>query len=201
MPKILSKTGDSLADVYDVEGSIAGVDELLSEEINLVHEMGGTAFSERLSTRMFSISSGAIAQSIAFNVNFSENENARVLGVQVITTTEARVSHVQVSITSPPGVDNQECPIWGWESTKDTFRSLSMLVGGAIVSRDVLVPAFSLLPNLLVGPDSPRSAQTLTIRGAATAFGAGTVTIQALLYLAFPQTAGLSSRGLPLPGW
>lgn len=202
MSKILSQTGVSLADVYDVKGSIVGVEELDAEAVKTVHEMGATIFSERLSTRIVSIPSTAIAQTITFNVNFTATETSRVLGVQVVADDATRVARVQLSITSPPAADNAEVPIFYWSAADDVLRRQNILIAGVVGSFDVMVPATPInVPNLLVGFDSPRPASTLSMRGLSTTFGAGTVAIQALIHLAFPQTEGLSSHGLPLPGW
>ena len=45
MVKILSQAGISLADLYNVEGSIAGIEQLDTRELPIVHEMSGTIFS------------------------------------------------------------------------------------------------------------------------------------------------------------
>ena len=201
MSKILAKSGDSLADVYDVEGSIAGIDDLVSREVNLVHEMGATIFSERLAGRMLDISSGAILQNIQFDVNFSVSVTSRILALQVVTTSSTRLNRVQVSITSPPSLDNSDVPIWVWDSN-DGFRFANVLTAGALASINILVPAMTpQIPTLLVGQDSPRQVSTITLRGLTTGFGAGNVTTRLILYVAFPQLGGVSSRGLPLPGW
>ena len=67
MPKILAQAGISLADVYDVEGSIAGTDELLSEDVSLVHEMGGHMMSERCRSFVVTLATGDQIQ----NANFA----------------------------------------------------------------------------------------------------------------------------------
>jgi len=202
VPKILGKAGDSLADVYDVKGSIAGVEELLSQDVSLVHEMGGVLFSERLSSRVVALASGSIAQSLAFNVNFSFGENSRILALCVITDNVARLNDVQISLTSGPAVDNTEVPIFAWNDANDLSTGINVLLAGSVASRAMLIPATDMqIPNLLVGSDSPRPLTTMSMRGDTTAFGAGTTITTALIYVAFPQVQGLSSRGLPLPGW
>ena len=201
MGKILSKSGDSLADVYDVKGSIAGIEELLSKDVNLVHEMGATIFSERLSGRILSITTGAILQDTQFDVAFSFSETSRLLGLQVVSTSPSRISRCQVSITSGPSFDNTDLPIFIWDSTLGS-RAINVLIGGALQVLSILIPAQAqLIPNLMLGFDSPRPSSTITMRGLTTGFGAGNVTITALVYVAFPQLGGVSSRGLPIPGW
>ena len=165
MAKILSQSGDSLADAYDIEGSIAGIDNLLSEEVNLVHEMGATIFSERLSSRILSISAGAISQSSSLDINFSVNEMSRLLGIQVLTSAAARLSIVQVSITSPPAVDNSDMPIFVWDGGGDSFRTARLLINGSFQTLELLLPGnVPLLPNLLIGPNSPRPAATISLQ-------------------------------------
>jgi len=200
-PKVLSKSGDSLADVYDVVGSIAGIEELLSQEVQLVHGMGETIFSERLSGQMVALSSGALAQSLTWNVNFSFPEHSRVLAMAVVSNVAGRVDNAQVSILSGPAVDNMEVPVWAWDNAGQNL-TCRVLIGGAVVTVNMLISEMiPVIPNLLVGQDAPRPASAISFRGGTTAFGAGTVETQVLFYLAFPQVAGLSSRGLPVPGW
>lgn len=201
MGKILSKSGDSLADVYDVRGSIAGVEELLSEEINLVHEMGATIFNERLSARMVLLTTGAIAQNVKWNVNFSATETSRILGVVVLSSSPAEVNRAQLSVTSPPALDNTDVPFFVWAAGEPT-QVIDVLIDGTVEGLQALLPATPAnVPNLLIGFDSPRAAATLSFRGSMTAFGAGTAVVRAIVHLAFPSRSGLSSRGLPIPGW
>jgi len=205
MPKILSKSGDSLADVYDVVGSIAGVEELVSHDVNLVHEMGGTIQSERLRTRIFEIATGAIAQDITFAEEFSGLGIARLLGIAVIETGAIpgiRVTRCQVSITSPATIDDSDMPIWYWDTASDGQRPIQMNINGTTTLFNMLVPAQTpLLPNLLVGNVHPGGVWTMSLKGLTASFGAGTTQVFAKLYMAFPEIGGVSSRGLPLPGW
>ena len=197
MAKILSKSGDSLADVYDVQGSIAGMDDLKSEEVNLVHEMGGTIFSERLSAAIFPLTTGAIAQSIAFNTGLLLPQTSRLLGLSVVSNNPGRLVDVSVHITAPL----TELPVFAWVNA-DGQISVRMLISGSVATNFLLRPGSVLqVPNLFIGEDSPLPASTITIRGNTSAFGAGTVTTQAIAYIAFPQIGGLSNRGLPIPSW
>ncbi len=200
--KILSQSGVSLADAYNVEGSIAGVEQLDSEAVKTVHDMGSTMFSERLAGRALVIASGAIAQSATWSVNFSVQPNTRILGIVVAINVTARVLLASLEITSGPADDNTGVPFWYWNDTVDAESQLLVLIAGSIADTLILQPSMvPVLPNLLVGNDSPRPTSTITFRGKTPAFGAGTVTAQALIYLAFPEQQGLSSRGLPLPSW
>lgn len=202
MAKILSRAGASLADVYDVKGSIAGIEDLRSEEVHLTHEMGATIHQERMVAQVLNLSSGAILQSVTFNVNFSFQQTARILALQCISTNGARLTRGQVSITSAPAADNTDVPIWSWDTAVDGTRVIQVMEAGTVTSRTLLRPIDQTqVPNILIGNDSARPASTISIRGISAAFGAGTVTFQALVLVAFAATGGISSRGLPMPSW
>lgn len=201
MVKILSKSGDSLADVYDVQGSIAGIDDLLSKDVNLVHEMGATIFSERLSARVVNLTTGAIAQSTDIETSFVFAETTRLLGIQIASEDASRLAVIQASITSPENVTNNDIPIFVWDATDGT-RTIDILIGGVTESLDLLLPANVVpVPNLMVGAGSLLPSNIISLRGTTTAFGAGTVITRMILYVAFARSAGLSSRGLPIPAW
>ena len=199
--KILSQTGVSLADIYDVEGSIVGVDELDSEAVKTTHEMGATIQSERVIGQILELSSTAVAQSIEWDINFSFAENVRIGAVVVVSTAGSRVEECSLAVTSPPAADNSEVPFWIFDSN-DNNRLVRILVSGSVLARAALIPlaAAVQLPQLLIGQDSRRPTSTLTFRGTSTAFGAGTVTVQAMIYAMFAQAGtGDSSYGLPVP--
>ena len=204
MAKILSKAGVTLADVYDVQGSVAGIDELLSKEVNLVHELGSTILSERLVGTIFAIDATAIAASVTWNVTFfTGNDHARLLGVQVITDQASRIANASLHISeNPPSVT--ELPIWAWEAA-DTEISIQSSIAGTVTARLLLAPnpgTIHNLPNLMVGGTSITPASQISFRGVASAFGAGTVRPQALIYLAHSAGGGTpGNKGLPLPGW
>jgi len=199
--KILAQAGMSLADLYNVEGSIAGVEDLQSRDVNLVHEMGATVFSERLVARQFILESGAIAQNITFNVATTFEENARILAVQIGSNQAARVLRASVSIRADN--DIMDVPIVVWSSVIDGFAACQVLIAGSVVTLEILQPSVqqALLPNLMVGNTQRLPANEIVLRGVTTGFGAGTVQIRGLVYLALPQLGGISSKGLPLPGW
>ncbi len=202
MPKILAKSGDSLADVYDVAGSIAGIDDLISKDVSLVHEMGGTIASERLRGNVVLLLTGDIAQNTTFNVSLSVGPRiTRLLAMQVLVVPVARLTNVQVSITATALLGSNEVPIWCWDST-DSVRAIKILIGGSIADRTLLVPAvIPTIPNLAIGTNQPLPMGTISLRGRTSGFGAGTVETSLLLYTAFPELQGVSSRGLPIPGW
>ncbi len=202
MGKVLSRSGDSLADVYDVAGSIAGIDNLETADVNLVHEMGATLFSERLAGRIITISTGAIAQSITFDDQFTVLETSRILGVQIVTDNPVRIANVQLSVTSPVNINDTDLPLVTWEAGgADTTARVR--VAGTTANMRILQPIAPMgnLPSLMVSAESDSPVTLLSLRGVSTAFGAGTVLIRALIYLGFSQPGGLSNRGLPLPSW
>lgn len=203
-PKVLSQSGISLADSYDVEGSIAGVEELLTRDIILVHEMGSTLFSERASGEIRRVSTGAVAQSTSINVVLTDlpANLTRILGVQVINsvgTSIARIAQgLTVSVRDP--IVGQEMPIWIWDLTVADCRIMDADV---VASFELLrsEPVLTYLPSMLYGPDQPQHVGEVAFRGSTLAFGAGTVELVLLIYISYAQVAGISSYGLPIPAW
>jgi len=206
MVKILSRSGDSLADAYDVEGSIAGIDQLLSREVTLVHDMGGVLFSERLSGRINRGVSGALSQDDDFDVVFSNLVESsgigRVIGLTVFADVVARVGNVSLNLIDP--IDGRETPLFAWDSNEGSVTTRLSDNGGAAANVDVLVPADlggTRPPITILGSDQPRPMDSIAFRGLANSFGAGTVNLTALILVVDPRVEGLSSRGLPIPGW
>lgn len=204
MVKILSQSGISLADVYDVEGSIAGIEQLESGDVTLVHEMGQTLFSERFSTFIRRASSGDIAQNNDFNVLLEDLPGVptRLLGVTVITDVPARVLRANVLVRDPfAGTFGREALVWTWDGVNDI--EVHMVDGAASTLHFALVPSLGLspLPSFCGGKQQPQISNELMLRGRTTGFGAGTVVITALYYIAFSQIGGISSKGLQIPSW
>ena len=199
MVKILSQAGNSLADTYDVEGSIAGIDHLETHELPIVHEMGGTVFSERYSTTIRRAASGALAQSTAINVVLTDLPAVptRLLGVAVLSDVAARIGNLGVMISD----GNREFPVWSYSLNARGIRLIEE--GAAVAQYDILRPDVDLLmlPSMCGGTDQPQIVDQIALRGITTAFGAGTVFVRALYYIAFAQIGGVSSRGLPIPSW
>jgi len=198
--KILSQAGNSLADMYDVEGSIAGIDQLVTSELPIVHEMGGTVFSERLSFGVRRLASSS-AQSLNFILTATDLPRVptRLLGVQVFCNNAARLVRMGVYANNPR--TSQDFPLWVW----DTVNSVSMRIEDNVVvaDLDLLTPVIGATGQASFAGASgqPQSFEDITLRGTTTAFGAGTVAFTALMYLAFAQIRRPSSRGLPVPGW
>ncbi len=204
--KILGQAGTSLADLYDVEGSIAGVERLDSEDVHITHEMGGTILSERLVAQNFQANTGALAASVAWNINVSIlGGHSRILGVQVISNQTDRVANAQLSVTTPPGGGSDDMPIFYWDQGADIEVPIRIMqnavVGTARVLKPTMVP---LLPMLLIGNEGPDGGNegsfVISFRGSTNAFGAGTVVVTFIVYSVQPRR-GLSAKGLPLPSW
>lgn len=207
MVKILSQAGDSLADIYDVEGSIAGIDSLETNELPIVHELGATVFSERISANMRRGTSGGVAASTAWDVemaNFGAGTAVvRILSIAVFVDTTARVDHVTVSVRDV--LNGREVPMFAWDVNQGGVETAVRVreEGAAAAETIMLTPkgANAVLPNLLIGPGQPNEVAEIAFRGITTAFGAGTVVATVIIQQCFAQLRGLSSRGLPVPSW
>lgn len=203
MVKILAQAGMSLADVYNVVGSSAGVEQLESREVSLVHEMGGTLFSERLGSSIRRLTTGDILQTVTFNGTLAGlGANAiRILGISVFADVNARIDRVVVSLRDP--LAGREIPIWVWNTASDAERAMRLLDNaGAVASVFQLVSIAPInVPNLMTGSEQPRRVSEIVMRGITATFGAGTVELILLVHTASSHQGGLNSRGLPIPGW
>lgn len=212
MPKVLAQAGTSLADVYDVEGSVAGVEDLESREVHLFHEMGSTIFSERVRGRVSVLTPGAIAQNLPFDITVVLPPGiSRIHNWMVVDTSAVagRILHCQMSISSISAGDETDCPFWVWELATDRERSCRMQVSGAAIATLIALGQTSGSdrqsgPLMGYGAEQPSPIQAvnqLIFRGRTSGFGAGTAIPSAILYDAFAITVRPSSRGLPVPSW
>lgn len=211
MPKILSQAGNSLADIYDVEGSIAGIDTLETRELPILHEMGATVFSERFRTTIRRITTGAIAQNIDFNIELTNLPAAitRLLGLVVFSDNAGRALRCVVSALSSGSVPQPlEIPIWLWDA--DAANPISTMRyndnGAGVAAMDYMhgLPESVFVPNFTGGSGQTLvqgGVEDIVMRGTTAGFGAGTVTISAVLLLGFTFQGGVDSRGLPIPSW
>lgn len=204
MAKILSKSGESLADAYDVQGSIAGIDELISREVSLVHEMGSTIFSERLNGQILRIATGAVAQNVNFDITVQNLPTTplRVHAVTLFASVQARTSLASVSLRAR-NLD-REVAVLAWDSGFDNEVSWRASDNGAAVGTHILLrPTGGYFPNgpNLMGGGNVEVVNVIMLRGLTSGFGAGTVEIVASVYISFSALAGISSEGLPLPSW
>lgn len=203
MVKVLSQSGNSLADIYDAQGSIAGIDQLETTELPIVHEMGATIFSERVSGFILRATTGNINQDTDWDVIVTDAPTVptRVLGVQLFANDGARVLRSMVALRFEGA--EREFPLYAWDSNESIIQTRMQDDGGTVAVFDLLVTNlnFGQGPSMLIGSQQPQSVGDIAFRGRTTGFGAGTVFIVALLYLSFSAVTGLSSRGLPIPGW
>jgi len=200
--KILSRAGVSLADTYDVQGSIAGVEELDSESVKVVHEMGSTIFAERFSQTIRRVSSGDLAQNITVGFSLTDlpDTASRINGLTLLANPGSRTTRMAVMVTDP--LAGREVVIFNWDGTNED--SILMDDDGSVVNQGVLRadPTYTLLPNMLSGTGAPQSVSDINVRGLTSGFGAGTVEYVLLLHISLASDgSGLSSRGLPLPSW
>lgn len=203
MVKIQGQSGSSLADTYDVAGSVAEIEELVSEQVIVVHEMGATIFAERLRSEIRDLTSGAVAQNLGIDVIFADLPAVpwRILGVVVFVTAD-RVDHCSLNFRDP--VAGREIPFWYWDSAVDRVDDVRFSEpAGGTADQLVLTPTNRpwSLPTFNTGDTPTQAVSQISLRGQTDGFGAGTVTTRALIYLAFPRAGGLSSRGLPVPSW
>ena len=203
MAKILAQAGVSLADIYNVVGSIAGIEELISREVHPFHEMGTTIFSERVSADIIRATSGDILQNTDFDVVLDElgEVPSRLLGVCVLTDAVARLNYAQISVRDP--TTEREIPLFVWDNNESSMVARIQENGAALTNWDYLASPLNgpAVPSMLFSTRQPLDVNEIAFRGRSAGFGAGTVEVVALLYQAGPQLAGLSSRGLPLPSW
>ena len=204
MGKIQSRVGSTLTSVYDIRGGVAGLEELRTQEVGLVHDMAPTIQSERFSSTIRRRTTGDLAQGVVWDELITDLPAgvSRILGVQVFVDTAARSDRVAVMVRDP--VAGREFPIFIWNSTTGIFENVRMVDNdGAPASFPFLIPVEPklFLPSLLVGSDQPQAVPDIAFRGQTPAFGAGTVSHTLIIHLAFAAIGGLSSRGLPVPSW
>ena len=200
MSLIQSQAGKSLADVYDIVGSIAGIEELLSREVSLTHDMASTIFSERMSSSIVATSTGATLQSVAIDTEITNLPATpfRVHGVTVFdsgTNTVARLSNLVVVMRDV--TNTNDAIVWMWDGTVETQR-----LEGGVVAVLMPEPAFAnALPTMGMGGDQPATVPEMFVRGDTPAFGAGSINISIRPHISFSQLEGVSSVGLPIPSW
>jgi len=206
--KILSQAGVSLADVYEIEGSVVGLENLDVGDIQGVHDLGPQIQSERLRTFYVTLATGDILQNIAFEViagGIPDSVN-RILGVQVIFENAGRLDFASLSISD--SVTGNEIPIWVWDKNDDPERRMRWSISGAAVVQDIQCQPLgpSLLPYLITRHGDSGLMPNLIFRGQADGFGAGNMNARCVVALCRPNTGNPgagepSSHGLPIPGW
>jgi len=205
VPKVLAQAGQSLADLYGVAGSIAGVDELESRVVVLFHEMGDVLFSERVAALMQRGTTGNILQTVDYNITFGGHPNTptRILGCTVTADADRILTH-QVSVRD--NVLNTETPFFVFDGVNDPVERIRYDPGtGTIGDHFLLQPGLNLLPTMMMRVGEGDIVPNIVVRGTSTTFGAGNVDVTTILHLARPLelagTGAQSARGLPLPSW
>jgi len=208
--KVLGNAGKTLADIYDVDGSIVDIEELDSASVKTVHEMGGTIFAERIEGHILTASTGDIAQTLGFKATISglaKVPTMRLLGIFVTVDVTSRLLTCSVSIRgqAQAGGLAQEFPIWVWDPSTDgsTETVVRHFLDDTVVNSIALraLPEFTFLPNMLIGFPQPVRANSIAVNGITATFGAGTVDITLMAYMIFPAAPALEGGGLPIPSW
>lgn len=203
MGKIQSRVGVSLSSLYDVRGSIAGLEELRQTEVAVVHEIGATAFSERLGATIRR-RAATFAQSATVGEVLDDLPATPYMihSVQVMEDVGNRVGRLCVVARDPIG--GREVPLWVWDET--SVREMRIVDdGGAAGVERFLVPDANFVnyPVLMVGDGQPHTqiVNEIAMRGSTTAFGAGNVVLTLLVRISFAALGDLNSYGIPIPGW
>ena len=218
MAKVQAQAGKSLADVYAVEGSIVGVEELVTQDVTLSHEMGGEIHSERLTCNQVRISSGDIAASTDFNVGvnpsgtgvapyYTPDVTNRILGV-FLAVVAADVNHFEyVALSLRDLNSSREMPIYTWDDSDDDQTRVLWNDDGAGSAEHYQLRSRGLyIQTLATRMGDEQVMCQIMCRGRTKAFGGGTAEVIALVQCLRPArvqiTAGQPrSHGLPLPSW
>jgi len=208
MGKFRSQAGISMAQSYQIEGGIVGVEELLSKEVHLAESFGERVFSERLQSFFIKISSGAIAQSLSWAVTaggIPDSPN-RILSVQCIIGSGDASKIVNANVDIEDVSSGRELPIYVYDTDIDAERDLRWSDDGAAAANFSLLGHSLDVPTLITRFGDELLMPTFMFRGRTTAFGAGTIEMFALIHMVranpgSPTPGHPSSHGLPLPGW
>lgn len=196
---VQSQAGVSVGDVYDVRGSQAPIERILTKDVQGTHDMASTVFSERVSGFVRNIVITGVLQSANFDLVIADLPAgvSRIVGVVVNTDNSARLANVAVSVEG----GTRGMPIWVWNgNASTTVRFLD----GTVIDAELLptIAAFNAwMHQMVIGDDQPQQMNRIALRGSTTAFGAGTVDITALISIEFAAIGGISARGLPIPSW
>jgi len=215
--KVQAQAGKSLADVYAVEGSIVGVEELVTQDVTLSHEMGGEIHSERLTCNLVRISSGDIAASTTFDVGvnpsgtgvapfYTPDVTNRILGV-FVAVVAADVNHFEyVAISLRDLNSSQEMPIYTWDDSDDDQTLVRWNDGGSAAEYYQLRAKPTFNQTLATRMGDEQVMCQIQFRGKTKSGFGGTGEAIALVQCLRPArvqiTAGQPrSHGLPLPSW
>jgi len=207
--KILGEAGKSLADIYDVEGSVVDVDEVDASIVQGVHDLGPTIASERMGSSIIILRTGDELQTVNFNVVTPLTDMpgiTRILGATIMADGD-RVLTCGLWLLDQ--AVNAESLLWAWDGTlDDVLPAFRVNVLGTIAARTILRPVTNMaaLPGIAFGPGQRAQMPAFALRGTTTTFGAGTVEIAAHIQIANSDITGTgtgapSSIGLPVPSW
>jgi len=207
MGKILSQSGIALADIYQIEGSIVGVEKLETNEVPVVHELGGTIVSERLRGIQLLLSTTPL-QSADFSVSSGQVADCpnRIIAASVFIPAAMAGDVGTCNLSIEDGGTGRQTVFWSFDSAVDAESAIRWNDGTGVLDMIELRPGRITLPSLMVRVDVGTNMPVVRLQGTTTAFGAGTVEIQALVHLVransgTPQQGQASSHGLPLPSW
>lgn len=207
MSFIQARIGSSLAALYDVRGSIAGLEELRQEEIAVVHDMAVTAASERMSAG-FRVQDSAPTNQNSVVTSLITGMPSGIFRIEEIAvySSDPATDYSEVCVSlrfdQEPGTNDQEIPVWVWGGSAINARFVD---GGVNAVRNLFrpLPEFHAAPHLMVGLGQPQQVSEIVLRGLTSGFGAGTTIITLTAKLSFFDPGGLnrSVRGLPVPSW
>lgn len=210
---ILGNAGKSLADIYDVEGSVVHVDELEASVVTTFHELGATIASERMGSSIIGLTATGLGQNadiLAFPGGGTATDTpfpgiTRVLSVFVYASAQ-RINDVSVNTYDPDS--GREMPLFMWEAATDDIFTARILAPGGAGGYKVLRPKafYPHLPGFMFGPGQRAQVPTLAMRGTTSGFGAGTVDLYAIAQVVTADVTGTgtgapSNVGLPIPSW
>ena len=203
MAKIQGQAGSSLSEVYEVVGGQVDIDRIDDHDgVKLVHDLASTIFSERMSGRILRATTGDINQSTVFDLTLTDLPFIpfRILGCCAFMDA-ARLERVAVMVEE--STTGREFPFWAWDSAvdSDSIQVRWSDDGAAAADKFFLRPAVPQVPIMGFGSRQPTHVRDISIRGLTKTFGAGTVELIVLVYIAFAEVGGINSRGLPVPSW
>lgn len=205
MPKIQAKAGASLADQYDVLGSIAGVDELLSKDVSLVHEMGEVLLSERMGTSILQMSTAALVADTNFEITTTTlpDTPTRIMAIECLSLAGDINEIARAAVTLQDPSSGREFVIWSFDETNDTEQSVFWSDNGAARSAvNFMLPSINFAPLLLMRMGVLDDMPTLNFTGRSAAVVGTTVVARVMLYFASPSGGPAGATvGLPIPSW
>jgi len=209
MPIIQGDAGSTLAANYDVEGSQISISELLAQDVNLVHEMGGQIFSERARILLVKFTSIATAASTPFVLEQGGIVDApnRLLGFEAFGNNAGRVNNVSLAIRNTS--TGREMPVWKWQTAVGEMTEIFVHWSDDGAAAGQTINYFTDVPfaaQMLLRADLLGNMPSLIMRGVTGAFGAGTQIVTGVATLLVPTSLNPgpgepSSHGLPMPSW